>query len=388
MKKVDTSQKLPIKMWLDDLEKSALKQAHNLANLPFAFKHIALMPDAHMGYGMPIGGVLATHGVIVPYAVGSDIGCGVTCYQLPLKEISAEQIRSVFEGIRERVPVGKNHHSYPQSDSLMPSTEHPTDYLPVVESQFQSALKQLGTLGGGNHFIEIQKGSDGFIYLMIHSGSRNLGYKVANHYNWIAKEMNAKWYNLQFMDNGLAFLPVDSDEGQVYLKEMNYCIGFAKVSRALILKNCIKVFMGQGFMGAEICHTVDVTHNYASLENHFGQDVWVHRKGAVKAAEGDIVVIPGSQGTPSYLGFGKGDRDSFNSCSHGAGRAMSSTKARESLNLDVEIARMGKIVHSIKGKSSLSEAIGAYKDIDTVMANQDDLVEIEVKLTPLGVLKG
>ncbi|MFV0554448.1 MAG: RtcB family protein, partial [Mangrovibacterium sp.] len=180
---------VPIKIWLEDIEPNALAQAHNLTNLPFVFRHVALMPDCHSGYGMPIGGVLATSGVVIPNAVGVDIGCGMCALKTSLTEIDTDTLKQIMSGIRQLIPLGLNHQKERQDESLMPSLEA----LPpqaVVRNQYLSALKQIGTLGGGNHFIEIQKGSDGHIWVMIHSGSRNLGYKVAAHYNKLAERLN------------------------------------------------------------------------------------------------------------------------------------------------------------------------------------------------------
>ncbi len=397
MKKVISTEKYTIKMWLDTIEDGALSQAKNLANLPFVFKHVALMPDCHQGYGMPIGGVLATKDVVIPNSVGVDIGCGIAICRLPIKEITVEQIKKIFGGskeykggIRSAVPVGKNHHSKKQDINLMPDVPLFNE-ANIVFQEFESAQKQIGTLGGGNHFIEVQKGSDGFIYIMIHSGSRNLGFKVANHYNKIAKELNAKWFSSIDPKWDLAFLPVDSDEGQAYISEMRYCVDFAKASRRLMIDSCLNCFEEVGLINKRnYLDYYDVAHNYVDLEHHFGQNVWVHRKGATKAYEGQKGLIPGSQGTSSYIVTGKGNQDSFKSCSHGAGRLFSRTKAQEILNLEEEISKMDSrgIVHGIRNKSDLDEASSAYKNIDEVMINQSDLVDILTKLTPLGVIKG
>jgi len=397
MNQVITTENKPIKLWLDDIENGALDQAKNLANLPFVFKHVALMPDCHQGYGMPIGGVLATKEVVIPNSVGVDIGCGVALCRLPIKEITAEQIKKVFggskeykSGIRSAVPVGKNHHSKRQDINLMPDVTlfNEDD---IVFQEFEAAQKQIGTLGGGNHFIEVQKGSDGFIYIMIHSGSRNLGFKVANHYNKIAKELNAKWFSSIDQKCELAFLPVDSDEGQAYISEMRYCVDFAKESRRLMIDSCLNCFEEAGLINkGTYLDYLDVAHNYVELEHHFGQNVWVHRKGATKAYDGQKGLIPGSQGTSSYIVIGKGNQDSFKSCSHGAGRKMGRKQAEKELDLETEKKRLDDlgIIHSVRTTSDLDEAAGAYKDILTVMKNQKDLVDIVVELTPLAVIKG
>jgi len=404
--KIISTENIPIKLWLNDIEEGALLQAKNLANLPFAFKHISIMPDSHQGYGMPIGGVLATKGVVIPNAVGVDIGCGMCAVRTSLKEIPIEELKKLFGGskeykggIRSKVPVGFTHHSKKQEEYLMPHLPYDLllkspkikkmSYIPIIMEQYQSALKQLGTLGGGNHFIEIQKGSDGHIWIMIHSGSRNLGYKVARHYNEIAKKLNEKWHVSVPKKVDLAFFPIDSKEGQDYLKEMNYCVEFALANRKLMINRIMETFKEQ-FIDISFEPIINIAHNYATMENHFGTNVMIHRKGATSARKGQLGIIPGSQGTKSYIVKGLGNPDSFMSCSHGAGRTMSRTKARETLNLEEEIKKMNDkgILHSIRGKKNLDEASSAYKNINIVMENQKDLVEIMVELTPLGVIKG
>lgn len=391
--KIISTDKLPIKMWLTDIEDGALDQAKNLANLPFAFKHIAIMPDSHQGYGMPIGGVLATKGVVIPNAVGVDIGCGMCAVKTSLTEINTETLKKIMGEIRKAVPVGFEHQRDRQDEKLMPRG-FAGMLMPVISREYPSALKQIGTLGGGNHFIEIQKGSDGHIWIMIHSGSRNLGKQVADHYNKMAKEINAKWCSSVPKEHDLAFLPLDSAEGQAYLLEMQYCVDFALANRKLMMDNVLKCFTSVLAGGEEYSWGVEpiinIAHNYARMENHFGENVMIHRKGATLATEETIGIIPGSQGTKSYIVRGKGNPDSFNSCSHGAGRKMGRKEAERSLNLEEEIKRLDDqgIVHAIRGKHDLDEASGAYKDIDEVMKNQEDLVEILVELTPLGVIKG
>lgn len=402
--KVISTENIPIKLWLEDIEDGALEQAKNLANLPFIHKHVAIMPDSHQGYGMPIGGVIGTKGVVIPNAVGVDIGCGMCAVKTSLKSITKEEIKKIFGGskeyqggIRSKIPVGFNRHSKKQDSNLMPNFKMLTgarDY-PIVDEEYESALKQLGTLGGGNHFIEIQKGNDGNIWIMIHSGSRNIGYKVARHYNEIAKKLNEKWYTSVPKNYDLAFLPLDSKEGQTYVAEMDYCVEFALANRKLMMERIKETLMQVLFdKGDVLCpkfdEPINIAHNYATMENHFGSNVMVHRKGATLARKDTIGIVPGSQGTKSYIVRGLGNPESFMSCSHGAGRTMSRTKARAELDLNSEIKKLNEqgIIHSIRYQKDLDEASSAYKDINVVMENQKDLVEILVELTPLGVIKG
>lgn len=388
MKQVINTERIPIKLWLEDMEPGALAQARNMANLPFAFRHVAIMPDSHEGYGMPIGGVLATRGVIVPNAVGVDIGCGMCALKTNLEDISKGSLKKIMNGIRQLVPLGFNHHKEKQEIALMPSTDSIIKNG-IVERQFESARKQVGTLGGGNHFIEIQKGSDGAIWIMIHSGSRNIGLKVAEHYNKSAQRLNERWHSVVERSVNLAFLPIETQEAKDYFTEMQYCVDFAFANRKLMMDNIVSVFQEQ-IADLSSIDFVNIAHNYARWEHHYGSNVIVHRKGATSAKAGETGIIPGSQGTKSYIVRGKGNPESFESCSHGAGRLMGRRQAQRTLELEEEIAKMEEkgIIHAIRHQRDLDEAPGAYKSIDTVMANQDDLVDILVELTPLAVIKG
>ena len=387
--------KIPVFSWCPDIEESAMKQVDNLAQLPFVFKRVVILSDCHVGYGMPIGGVMATKGVVVPNAVGVDIGCGMCAVKTSLPEIDKETLKKIMGEIRKVVPLGFNHHKEKQDGLLMPI--NPMGMI-IVEQEYNNALTQIGTLGGGNHFIEIQKGSDGYIWIMIHSGSRNFGYKIAEYYNKLAIELNQKWFSQVPKEWELAFLPLDSEEGHAYLREMNYAVEFALANRKLMMDRICLIFKSifdniefiQDFNKDIDTNFINIAHNYASMENHFGSNVLVHRKGATLAREGTIGIIPGSQGTKSYIVKGLGNKDSFESCSHGAGRCMSRKKAHEILILADEIKKMDDlgIVHGMRTQKDLDEASSAYKDISVVMENQKDLVEILVELSPLANIKG
>jgi tRNA-splicing ligase RtcB len=383
---VNTEGKVPVKMWCKDVENTAMEQLKNLSNLPFAFKHIAAMPDCHAGYGMPIGGVLATQGVIIPNAVGVDIGCGMQAIKTDIEasDVTSEQLKKIMSKVREQIPVGFNHHETPQD---MPSGLK-ARLGAVTRCEYDKATTQLGTLGGGNHFIEFQKGSDDMLWVMIHSGSRNVGLQVAKYYNKIAIDLNEKWFSEVPEKWELAFLPEESEEGVAYVNEMSWCAGFAYQNRTAMMDR-IRWIIGDE-LGCYEVRRIDVPHNYARKENHYGRNVWVHRKGATSAREDETGIIPGSQGTASYVVRGLGSRESFMSCSHGAGRRMGRKEAQRSLNLKDEIKRLDDqgILHAIRNTTDLDEASGAYKDIDEVMEQQQDLVEIVTKLTPLAVIKG
>lgn len=386
MKKVITSERIPIKLWLENLDEAALDQAKNLANLPFAYKHIAIMPDSHVGYGMPIGSILVTKKAVVPNAVGVDIGCGMCALRTEIQELESKDIKHIFSEARKRIPLGFNSHKKAQDVNLMPKGH---EELPIVKNEFTKALKQIGSLGGGNHFIELQKGSDGYVWVMVHSGSRNLGYTVAKHYNETAIKLNELYHSIVNKEIELAFLPIKTLEAKQYIAEMDYCIEFAYANRKLMMTRMIES-MTEVMGSFETDELINKPHNFAAWENHYDENLLVHRKGATRAFKGELGMVPGSQGTHSFIVRGLGNAQSFMSCAHGAGREMGRQQAKRELDLDEEKSRLDEkgIVHAIRHTGDLDEAPGAYKDINEVMANQKDLAEIVVKLEPLGVLKG
>ena len=389
MNQVIITERIPLKIWGTNIEESAMVQARNVANLPFAFKHIPIMADAHAGFGCPIGTVCATEGVVVPAIVGVDISCGVIAQETSIKHLGVAKIKTIMNDIRNAIPVGIKSHKDPQDG--MPEIDEEEYKNPIILREWNKAKKSLGTLGGGNHFIELQYSTDGYLWIMIHSGSRNLGKQVADHYNKIAKEMNAKYFSTVEKGYDLAFLPLETWKAQCYLKEMEYCIKYAEANRVIMMNKVCEIIQNNvamvSFTGKTFIH---VNHNYARMEHHFGKNLLVHRKGATSAREGELGIIPGSQGTKSYIVRGKGNPESFMSCSHGAGRAMGRKQAQRNLNLEAEIRKLDDqgIIHGIRNEKDLDEAAGAYKDISIVMKNQEDLVEIVTELSSIGVIKG
>ena len=395
MKKLDIAAKIPILSWCKNLEEEALNQAINLANHPTTVGFVALMPDCHTGYGMPIGGVIACKNAIIPNAVGVDIGCGMCAVQtnILIEDINKEHLRSILQKIKLRIPMGEgNAHRTLQKWSGL----YRMLAMKMDAKTFELAQKNLGTLGGGNHFIEIQKSDNGFIWLMLHSGSRNLGYQIAQYHHNIALDLNKKWHSNTSCDD-LAFLPTNSDYGKGYLNDMDYALNYAKENRVRmmrVVKECVMEVMKQVSFATE----VNIHHNYASLENHLGQNLWIHRKGATSAKKGQLGIIPGAMGSYSYIVEGLGNPSSFQSCSHGAGRTMSRTKASETLDKEKCEEQMKDIVwdgfkkrkkrKDGTPKYDLSEAPNAYKNINEVIEAQKDLVKILVKLETLAVLKG
>lgn len=381
----------PVKIWTDFVEDSAMCQIENLTTLPFLFHHLAIMPDVHTGMGMPIGGVLACKDAVIPNAVGVDIGCGMCAVKTNWKasDIPTEVLRKeIMKGIRNRIPLGKEHHVQPQEECHLP-TGHDIEKLKIVNGRYKSILHEVGTLGGGNHFIELQKDEDDNLWIMIHSGSRNLGKRVGDYYNKMAQMLNERWHSVVPSKIRLSFFPRGTKEFGNYWDEMKYCVDFALCNRKLMMHR-IEEVLSDALKGIEFEPMINIAHNYAAIEHHFGQDVIIHRKGATLAREGIVGIILGSQGTASYIVEGLGNPDSFCSCSHGAGRVLSRTAAINTLDMDEEVKQLEEkgIVHAIRCQNDMQEATGAYKDIESVIANQLDLVKIKTRLLPIAVIKG
>jgi tRNA-splicing ligase RtcB (3'-phosphate/5'-hydroxy nucleic acid ligase) len=383
--------RVPILSWASDLERGALEQATNLSNLPFAIRHVALMPDAHMGYGMPIGGVLFADRAVVPYAIGVDIGCGVALAEtdLTVETLSKQELALTLEKIAARVPVGTASQRHPVSRTR--AEEEIGVPLPgsIEDAWFARAVNQLGTLGSGNHFLELQRDQAGQVFVMLHSGSRSLGKTICDAFHQRALAY-VRSTGLPLPHRELAYLRDDSSEHHAYWSAMEFALRFAEVNRSRMLDVVEQAFAAHT-RAARFDRMVDIHHNYAALEQHFGSAGLVHRKGAVRAQPGEIVLIPGSMGTASYVGEGLGDRDAFETCQHGAGRALSRTAARKSKSsaaVYAEMSALGVELHSGDPRTIAEEAAFAYKDIELVMAASASLVRPIRRLTPLGVVKG
>ena len=384
----EKEQRIPIKSWCDPIEDNAMDQALNLARHPVMVHHVALMPDCHQGYGMPIGGVIACKDAVIPNAVGVDIGCGMCAVEtdFPAEDLTADLIKAIMGKIRQVIPVGFSRHALPQPWERW--ADAPA--IPVVEKEIDNAKYQLGTLGGGNHFVEIQRGDNSAVWLMIHSGSRNFGKQIADVYHRKALELCRAWHaDLPHQD--LAFLPVNTVEAGEYIAAMNFALDFAAENRRLMMSRasqCVAEVIDCTFAA-----DVNIHHNYAALEHHYGENVWIHRKGATAAMADQKGIIPGSMGTPSYIVEGLGNPESFMSCSHGAGRKMGRAQAtrtltREACDKAMEGIVFGRWNRDRKGRTDFGEAPQAYKDIEEVIRSQLDLIRPLVKLKPLGVIKG
>ena len=400
---------IPIKIWtasIDDIEESCLQQAVNLASLPFALDHIALMPDTHTGKGMPIGGVIACRNAVIPNAVGVDIGCGMAFVQtdIPVRLLretmtgSGELIKMIIGSVLRNIPVGFKHYSKPQPSAVLDKAQTEIGKYTADEElikYIEESYYSVGTLGGGNHFIEIQEDENGLACIMLHSGSRMFGNMIGQHFNKLANSINEKYFSCVPSSYNLPFLPVDTDEGQRYLNWMHLAMDFAYENRAVMLEKVKAVFseLAEKFIGIipNYSDEVNCHHNYAALENHYGENVWVHRKGAVHAAEGEIAIIPGSMGSNSYIVKGNGNPESFLTSSHGAGRSYSRTGAMERFSVEsvmLDLKERNVVLGKNSKKDVPEECRFAYKDIDTVMENQKELTTPIKKLFTVGVVKG
>lgn len=383
---------LPIKLWTPGPDScwqdpgfhDVYQQFRNLANHPLASKWVCAMPDFHLGYGMPIGGVLATKGGVVPNAVGVDIGCGMIAERtiIVADDLSRDDLEALRLAIFERVPVGFKHHD---ARRVLPiQLQGDSKALAVAGSQLDRAAYQLGTLGGGNHFIELQRcDDDGRLWIMLHSGSRNVGKQVCDHYNKVAKAYMDKFH--VSVERDLAFLPDNVPEYEGYLAEMRWCMSFAEANRRAMMEAVYDAFFSvlAVHLGSDI--TVDTHHNFAAMEHHGGENLMIHRKGAVKAT--GLVTIPGSMGTASYIGEGLTPTESFNTCSHGAGRVMGRKVANRTITHERAVESMAHVVYGVR-EGKYDEMPDCYKKIDDVMAAQADLVTPLYRLTPLTVVKG
>ncbi len=390
---INTEGSVPIKIWTDDVEATALGQLKNLARLPFIARHgVACMPDVHAGIGSTVGTVIATDKAIIPAAVGVDIGCGMVATRLSLKmhqlPDSLAKIRSEIERV---VPVGAGG---AHKDSFKQRLNFKTVPKTVAAAiggdygkAFDKATSQLGTLGSGNHFIEICGDENDDVWVMLHSGSRGIGNMIGTHYITKGKELMEQ-FHITLPDGDLAYLPEGTDLFEDYVEAVQWAQDYAMENRKQMLQAVLDV------LRKEIPITFGITeeainchHNYVEKESHFGQNLWVTRKGAIRAREGDLGIIPGSMGQRSYIVRGKGNKEAYCSCSHGAGRVMSRSAARKKFTVD-DLIFQTQGVECRKDDSVLDEIPGSYKDIDVVMENQKSLVSIVHTLKQVLCVKG
>lgn len=389
--------KFPVKVYTNELDDLAERQLRNLSHLPILYSHAAAMPDAHGGKGSTVGSVIPTMKAIIPAAVGVDIGCGMNALKLDLR---AEDLPDSLVGLREeierRVPLGPGRgHDHPRAGLKM-MQEFGKRFDKIVEKHPQLApkqadkwVKQWGSLGGGNHFIEVCLDEEGYVWLMLHSGSRGIGNAIGTYFISKAKEAMGKYIHL-LPDPDLAYLV--EDEGETlftdYIEAMLWAQDYALQNRQMMMQMVLSAVTAAIDKPYTISNeAVNCHHNYAELENHFGANMWVTRKGAVRARKGDMGIIPGSMGACSYIVRGKGNPESFMSCSHGAGRIMSRGDARRRFTVE-DLVNSTEGIECRKDKGVIDESPGAYKDIDLIMAQQSDLVEVVHRLKQVVNVKG
>ncbi|MGH8521541.1 MAG: RtcB family protein [Gammaproteobacteria bacterium] len=396
VKQVLTESRVPVKVYTDEIEGSARQQLLNIATLPFVHHHVAAMPDVHTGIGATVGSVIATHRAIIPAAVGVDIGCGMMAARLSLTAdvLDEKRLQLVFNQIGRDVPVGRGQHREERASGeaarpFEPLLRRILEKHPGVRKACGKSTNwvlQMGTLGGGNHFIEICLDEDGRVWVMLHSGSRGIGNAIGTYFIDLARRDMERWF-IQLPDRDLAYLPEGSEHFEDYIEAVGFAQAYAARNREAMMKLILAALRRHLPPFEVTSEAVNCHHNYVEREHHFGADVWVTRKGAIRAREGDLGIIPGSMGAKSYIARGKGAADSFQSCAHGAGRRMSRSAAMKSFTRE-DLARQTEGVVCRKDEGVIDEIPGAYKDIDTVMENQRDLVEVVHTLKQVVCVKG
>lgn len=367
----------------DSIEDNTIEQAQRVARLPFVPNYVALMPDAHFGYGACVGSVIPTSGAIVPYAIGVDIGCGMIAVETNfMVDQLPDDLDKLHHSFERSIPAGKggDHqgevHAFHDQRVLALY-----DRRPFIEDRLtEKALRQCGTLGGGNHFVEVTYNQDGVVWIVLHSGSRGIGNILATQHIDVAKDLMKK-FHIELEDPNLAYLPEGTAEFDSYIKAMLWCQDYALVNRELMMDAALKDLRHEVPMMEEM-RRIQCHHNFTEQENHFGKNLWVTRKGAVRARTDDVVIIPGSMSDGTYIARGLGDKASLNSCSHGAGRVLGRKEAKRRFTAADLTERMKGISWDASKAAGLVDEISdAYKPIEEVMAAQADLVE------PLHVLK-
>ena len=388
--------RVPVKVYTDEIEASARRQLVNISQLPIVHHHVAAMPDVHHGIGATVGSVIPTLRAIIPAAVGVDVGCGMIAARLSLtaNEIDEASLKKVFAQISRDVPVGFDQHDErdARTDSAKPfkrGLRAILDKHPGVEKRVgkhSSWVRQMGTLGGGNHFIEVCLDEANRVWVMLHSGSRGIGNAIGTYFIALAKQ-DAERHQLQLPDRDLAYFAEGAEHFEDYVEAVGWAQDYARANRVEMMDLVLEALHRHLPAFAVTTEAVNCHHNYVERETHYGEDVWVTRKGAIRAREGDLGIIPGSMGTRSYIVRGRGGAEAFDSCAHGAGRRMSRTQAEKQFSV-ADLSQQTAGVICRKDKGVLDEIPGAYKDIDTVMANQSDLVEVLHTLKQVLCVKG
>jgi tRNA-splicing ligase RtcB len=377
------------------IEPEAQQQILNTSTMPFVFKHVAVMPDCHYGKGATVGTVLATTSAIIPAAVGVDIGCGMIAVRTPLKRSDIPDLGRIRLGIERRIPMSKGRNNL----KLTATAAERADTLERLATETKATPNQydknwklaLGTLGGGNHFIELAEDGDGTVWLTLHSGSRGVGNKIGTHYIRVAQELCRKM-GVTLPDHDLAYLPQTHPAFNAYMRDLNWAQQFALHNRNEMMDRVVAevshtVYGADGHQADIEVQRINSHHNFTQQESHFGETVWVTRKGAIEARKTNCAMIPGSMGTRSYIVAGKEHPMSFHSAPHGAGRRYSRTKARALFKME-DLRDAMKGIEYRHSQQLLDEIPGAYKDIDQVMENAKELVEIKYTLKQFVNVKG
>lgn len=384
-------ERVPVKIWTDDVEEAALGQLRNIAALPFVFKHVAVMPDVHFGKGATVGSVIATKGAVCPAAVGVDIGCGMAA--LKLKGVTASHLgdglKNLRHSIERSIPLG-----FQERRDRLPETDTWDGWKgwlslhPKVQGSMLKAGKQLGSLGGGNHFIEVCLDTEQGVWIVLHSGSRHIGKSLADAHIDTAKDIMRRMF-ISLPDPDLAYFAMGTPEFKAYLNDLLWAQDYALRNReqmlALVLKD-VSHYLGYDHL-VDVEQKINCHHNFAVMESHYQENVMVTRKGAIRARVGDMGIIPGSMGTRSYIVRGLGNPESFNSCSHGAGRRMSRKEAGRRFN-EQDLIDQTAGVECRKDREVIDEIPAAYKPIEDVIANSSDLVEVVAELKQVLCVKG
>lgn len=386
--------RVPIRLWapLSEVDTEALRQLERVAALPWVAHHVAVMPDVHAGKGATVGSVIALRGAVSPAAVGVDIGCGMAALETSLSARDLpDDLKALRLEIESAVPLGPRQHRGDRSDPLTPELALRTRELidrfreldPSVQSLQHRAAHQLGTLGGGNHFIELCLDQEGGVWVMLHSGSRHIGAALAEHHMQVARKL---FHNRDLPDPDLGAFLAGTPQFEAYRRDLFWAQEYAALNRAFLLELVAQV-LRRTWPHVQFGTLVSCHHNYVTEEMHFGEELLITRKGAIRAGQGELGIIPGSMGARSFIVRGKGSPWSFESASHGAGRRMSRGQARKTLTL-ADLRRQTQGVECRKDAGVLDEAPSAYKKIEAVMAQQDDLVEIVTELKQVLCVKG
>lgn len=388
--------RVPVKIYTDEVEAQARQQLVNLSQLPIIHHHVAAMPDVHAGIGATVGAVIATRRAIIPAAVGVDIGCGMVAARTTLtaEDLDETRLKRVYDQIARDVPVGRDQHSEARAlwQAAKPFERDLRRILekhPQLEKRFprtQNWVCQMGTLGGGNHFIEICLDEAGRVWAMLHSGSRGIGNAIGTYFIELARR-DAERNQIHLPDRDLAYFEEGAEHFEDYVEAVSWAQRYAAANRRAMVELVLSALRRHLPPFEVTGEVVNCHHNYVEREYHYGAEVWVTRKGAIRARAGDLGIIPGSMGARSYIVRGKGFEESFQSCAHGAGRRMSRTQAQKSFTPQ-DLAEQTRGVVCRKDRGVIDEIPAAYKDIDRVMENQSDLVEVVHTLKQVVCVKG